>query len=128
MQPWHDNTRFDLALKRGVASVVILGAFASTILYMSAILATETEAKEFAEKVMAEHIEEVKNTPYAMKADINLIINMMVQEKIQDAQNDVQEIDDKVIDGTASPSDLKKRSRLLKDIANYEKEKVGDGR
>ncbi len=124
MNQWHENTRTDVILKRGVSSVVILGAVTTVFLWFSAILATEVEAKEVAEQVLKDHVAQTNDAQYAKKADINLIINMMVDEKIQDAQNDVQEIDDMIIDGTASPSDLKKRSRLLKDITAYEKEKV----
>jgi 3-keto-L-gulonate-6-phosphate decarboxylase len=122
MKEWHSDHGIDVTLKRGVSAVVILGACLSCLFWLSATLATEDEAHVMDVDAMDQHLTEIAGVPYAMKSDIDVLADMMVNEKIKDASEDVQEIDDMIIDETAEASDMKKRSRLLKDIRDYEKE------
>jgi hypothetical protein len=124
MQQWHDDSIIDKWLKRGVSTVVILGAIIPFTLWASSMIVTDAEAQAMVKQAIDQHIEQQNAIPYAKKSDINMLVNMMVSEKIRDAKNEIQEIDDMIIDNTATPADLKKRSRLIKDIEDYENEKV----
>lgn len=122
----HDTPETDKILKRIalVTTVIIgLGLSAGTIRgCMNDIdegWATHSEVHEIDRASMYQHLEEVEATPYAMKHDINVVLDVMRQEQIDDAQNEIEEIEDKEDLGLATPSDIRKKSRLQKDIVKY---------
>lgn len=116
MKPWHNGKSLDVILRRGGEVIVIVGAIITATFWLSA---EENKADLISKALMEKHLAEIAGVPYAMKSDIDGLRRMMIREKIKDAGNDIQEIDDKIIDETTTPSDLKKRNRLLKDIEQY---------
>lgn len=99
--------------------------FASTL---DPYIATEEEVLYIDSMSMKEHKNDVDNRPYAMKDDVNHLLNAMIEEKIKDAENDIKAIEDREDDGVATSRDLRKKERLLKDIEEYKEEFVPERR
>lgn len=76
---------------------------------------TEAELVQYSEEHMAN------------KTDVNHVVNLMVDEQIMDAQTQIEDLEDKVDAGEATPADIRKIQRLGRDIAKYKRNYVEDG-
>lgn len=88
--------------------------------------ATESEVIVIDKASMEAHTAELEAAPYAMKSDVNSILNAMIDEKIKDATNEIKTIEDMEDQGIASKTDIRTKKRLEKDIELYEKEYIKD--
>lgn len=120
-----ENPKLDLLLKRiaGIAAAVVaVGTlFVWTSDFFDPMHATEAEVLEIDAASMEEHYKELDETPYAMTYEIYHVANMMVDEQINDAMNEIEQIEDMEDEGIATPADTRKKHRLLNDIETYTK-------
>ena len=128
---FHETARIDRLIKIWGGVAAALAATFVCFTYINAIAdpywVTEEEVISIDKYSMLEHEKEIEKVPYAMKDDINHIINSMVNEKIKDAQNEILELEDKEdTKGELSAAERRKIQRLENDIADYEKELVED--
>lgn len=82
-------------------------------------IATEAEVMNIDAASMNKHMVEIGEMPYAMLHDVNHVYNAMQDEKIKDAENEIERIDDLEMDGLATRADKKAKRRLERDIEGY---------
>jgi len=100
--------------------VVILAAAISIAAWVDIKLASEPE-------VVAIHYQEMAKEVFVKQSDVNHIINMMVDEQVGDAENEKRDLEDRQDLGeTLTASEIRKISRLEKDITKYKEGYVNE--
>lgn len=96
---FHDDPATNQKLQKWVSILSILGMLGAGLIWFSPIAdswnTTHAEAKEMDTQTMNEHNKAIEAVPYAMQSDVNHAVNLMVEEQITDAEEDIKGLEDK---------------------------------
>ena len=125
----HSQPNIDKWLKRSIAFLALLasmGAATATVRSCSEFVdeswTTHAEVYTIDNASMYKHLEEEAVKPYAMQSDIKSIQKEILQEQIEDAESEIEQIEDKVDLGIAEPIDIRHKTRLEKYIKKKRKD------
>lgn len=125
---WHDDPALNSKINKWASILTIISIIGAGVVWASPwadkLHATEPEAEEIVEEAMSEHNAYIDQQPYAMKNDVNHVLNVIVDGDVAYVKEKIKKLEDKEDTEGLSALEARQLQRAREGLDAHEKRYV----